>query len=98
MRGGGRKAIHGQHDECRGSVCEARREGTTMSTPLGDILRRLALVMGATVVLLGIMMLFTYDIIKIDWVSFMEIQPSYKQMEDPRPVPERSIPIEGAVS
>jgi mono/diheme cytochrome c family protein len=28
----------------------------------------------------------------------MEIQPSYKQMEDPRPVPERSVPIEGPVS
>ena len=40
-------------------------------------------------------MLFTYDVIKIDWVSFMGIQPSYKQMRDPLPVPAQSIPIEG---
>lgn len=45
---------------------------------------------------LGLVMLFTYDIIKIDWVSFMEIQPSFKPMENPLPVPTNSIPIEGA--
>ena len=54
------------------------------------------LVAGATV--LGVLMLFSYDVIKIDWISFMEIQPSYKPMENPRPVPDRSIPIEGPVS
>jgi mono/diheme cytochrome c family protein len=45
---------------------------------------------------LGLLMLFTYDIIKIDWISMMEIQSSYKPMEDPLPVPADSIPIEGA--
>jgi mono/diheme cytochrome c family protein len=45
---------------------------------------------------LGLVMLFTYDIIKIDWVSFMEIQPSFKPMEHPLPVAVDSIPIEGA--
>ena len=49
-------------------------------------------------ILLGILLLFTYDIIKIEWISFMEIQPSYRQMEDPLPVPERSIPIEGPIA
>ncbi len=49
-------------------------------------------------VLLGIVLIFSYDIIKIDWVSFMEIQPSYRPMEDPLPPPARSIPIEGAIS
>jgi mono/diheme cytochrome c family protein len=49
-------------------------------------------------VLLGILMLFTYDVIKLEWVSFMEIQPSYRPMEDPLPPPERSIPIEGAIA
>jgi len=49
-------------------------------------------------VLFGVLELFLYDIIKIDWVSFMEIQPSYRPMEDPLPPPERSIPIEGAVA
>jgi len=49
-------------------------------------------------VLFGVMMLFTYDVIKIDWPSFMEIQPSFKNMENPLPPPGRSIPIEGAIS
>ena len=44
----------------------------------------------------GILMLFTYDVIKLDWISFMEIQPSYKPMEEPLPVPADSIPVEGA--
>jgi mono/diheme cytochrome c family protein len=48
--------------------------------------------------LLGVMMLFSYDIIKLEWVSFMEIQPSYRPMEHPLPPPEGSIPIEGAIS
>ncbi|MGE5122975.1 MAG: c-type cytochrome [Acidobacteriaceae bacterium] len=47
--------------------------------------------------ILGLISLFTYDLIKIDWVSFMEIQPSYKPMENPLPVPADSIPVEGAV-
>jgi len=47
-------------------------------------------------VLFGVLELFLFDIIKIDWVSFMEIQPSYRPMEYPLPIPERSIPVEGA--
>jgi mono/diheme cytochrome c family protein len=46
----------------------------------------------------AVILIFTYDIIKIEWISFMEIQPSYRPMEDPLPPPERSIPIEGAIS
>jgi mono/diheme cytochrome c family protein len=49
-------------------------------------------------VLLGIILLFTYDIIKIEWVSFMEIQPSYRPMENPLLPPARSVPIEGPVT
>jgi mono/diheme cytochrome c family protein len=45
---------------------------------------------------LGFLMLFSMDVIKIDWVSFMEIQPSFRPMEDPLPLPERSVPVEGA--
>jgi mono/diheme cytochrome c family protein len=48
--------------------------------------------------LLAVTLLFSYDIIKLDWVSFMEIQPSHRQMEDPLPVPARSIPIEGPIA
>jgi mono/diheme cytochrome c family protein len=69
-----------------------------MSTSLSIILKRLGLVTAAAVTILGVLMIFSYDVIKIDWVSFMEIQPVHKQMNDPLPVPERSIPIEGPVS
>jgi hypothetical protein len=47
-------------------------------------------------ILFGIIELFMFDIIKIDWVSFMEIQPSYRAMEDPLPPPSQSVPVEGA--
>ena len=69
-----------------------------MSTSLSVIVRRLAMIFAVVGVLFAIMLLFTYDVIKIDWPSFMEIQPSFKQMDDPLPVPERSIPIEGPIA
>ncbi len=69
-----------------------------MSTSLGVILRRFAVLGAVVLVATGILMLFSYDVIKIDWMSFMELQPSFKPMENPLPVPERSIPIEGPVS
>jgi mono/diheme cytochrome c family protein len=46
----------------------------------------------------AVILLFTYDVIKIDWPSFMEIQPSYRPMENPLPPPERSIPIDGPIA
>jgi mono/diheme cytochrome c family protein len=66
-----------------------------MSTSLNVILKRLGLVFLAAAIVIGVLMLFSYDVIKIDWPSFMEIQPSFKPMEDPLPVPAESIPIEG---
>jgi mono/diheme cytochrome c family protein len=62
------------------------------------LLRQLFWVFTVLGVLLSIVLLFTFDIIKIEWISFMEIQPSYRPMEDPLPVPARSIPIEGPVT
>lgn len=62
------------------------------------LFKQLAGVGAALLLLLGGLMLSTYDVVKINWISMMEIQPSYKQMESPLPVPERSIPIEGPVS
>jgi mono/diheme cytochrome c family protein len=62
------------------------------------LLRQLFWVFTVLGVLLSIILLFTYDIIKIEWISFMEIQPSYRPMEDPLPIPARSIPIEGPVA
>lgn len=46
--------------------------------------------------LLGVLGLFAFDVIKLEWIVFMEIQPSYASQEIPRPVPARSIPVEGA--
>jgi mono/diheme cytochrome c family protein len=62
------------------------------------LLRQLFWVFTALGILLAVILIFSYDIIKIDWISFMEIQPSYRPMENPLPPPERSIPIEGPVA
>ena len=69
-----------------------------MSTSLSVIIRRLAILFATVGFVFAGLLLFTFDIIKIEWPSFMEIQPSYRQMEDPLPVPEHSIPIEGAIA
>jgi mono/diheme cytochrome c family protein len=69
-----------------------------MSTSLGTILKRLGLVFAVGAIVIGALMIFAYDVIKIDWMSFMEVQPSFRQMEDPLPVPVRSIPMEGAAA
>ena len=69
-----------------------------MSTSVSVIIQRMVMIFAVVLVAFAVVLLFTYDVIKIDWPSFMEIQPSYKQMENPLPVPERSIPVEGAIS
>jgi mono/diheme cytochrome c family protein len=69
-----------------------------MSTSLRVILKRFAVLFLALAVVIGILEIFAYDVIKIDWVSFMEISPAQQPMENPLPVPARSIPIEGPVS
>lgn len=60
------------------------------------MIKRVAFLVVVAASLLGLVMLFTYDIIKLRWVSFMAIQPSFQPMELPLPVAEDSIPIEGA--
>lgn len=45
--------------------------------------------------LFGTLALFSMDVIKIEWVTFMEVQPSFDAQEEPLPVPVRSIPIDG---
>jgi mono/diheme cytochrome c family protein len=62
------------------------------------LLRQLFGVFAVLGVLGAAILLFTFDIIKIEWISFMEIQPSYRQMENPLPVPARSIPVEGPIA
>jgi len=66
-----------------------------MSTSWNVILKRFAVIIAVVAVLFGILMLFSYDVIKINWVSFMGIQPSHRQMRDPLPVSAQSIPVEG---
>ena len=66
-----------------------------MSTSWVVIVRRLALVGLAALVLIGILEIFAFDIIKIDWPSFMEISPARKQMKEPLLVPAQSIPVDG---
>jgi mono/diheme cytochrome c family protein len=41
--------------------------------------------------------IFAYDVIKIDWNSFMKIQPAFQPMYDPLVVATDSISTEGAV-
>lgn len=66
-----------------------------MSTSLGVIFKRLGLLFLVALVAVGVLLIFSYDVVKIDWLSFMEIQPSYKPMDKPLPVAAQSIPIEG---
>ena len=66
-----------------------------MSTSWSVILKRFAVLFAVVTVLFGISMLFTYDVIKIRWVSFMGISPAMQPMEHPLPVPSQSIPVEG---
>lgn len=60
------------------------------------MIKRLILLLGILILPLLVGLLFTYDIIKIEWVSMMEIQPSFRAQEDPLPLPPRSIPVDGA--
>lgn len=57
--------------------------------------QRLLVVMAFALLVLGALMVFSFDVVKIDWIGFMEIQPSFGPMEHPLPVAARSIPIEG---
>lgn len=60
------------------------------------VIKRLIIVLALVAAPLGLGLLFTYDIIKIEWISFMEIQNSFKPQEEPLPVPARSVPVQGA--
>ncbi len=59
------------------------------------LFKQLLGVFAVLAVLVGVLMIFAYDVIKIDWIVFMEIQPSYGTQEKPLQVPAQSIPVEG---
>ncbi|HEY5159042.1 MAG TPA: cytochrome c [Anaerolineales bacterium] len=56
------------------------------------------LTIAGLIVLIGLVIieLFAFDVIKISWVSFMEIQPAFQPMYQPLPVSTEAIPVEGA--
>ena len=62
------------------------------------LLKQLLVVFLAVGLLFSVLLMFSMDVIKIEWVTFMEIQPSFDAQEDPLPVPARSIPVDGPVS
>ena len=43
----------------------------------------------------GTLALFSMDVIKLEWVTFMEVQPSFDAQEEPLPIPAQSIPVDG---
>ena len=62
------------------------------------LLKQLLVVFLFVGLLFSVLLMFSMDVIKIEWVTFMEIQPSFDAQEDPLPVPARSIPVDGPVS
>jgi mono/diheme cytochrome c family protein len=55
------------------------------------------LTIAGLLLLIGLVVIevFAYDVIKINWVSFMEIQPAFQPMYHPMPVATEAIPVEG---
>ena len=59
------------------------------------LLKQLVVLFLVAGVIFGTLALFSMDVIKLEWVTFMEIQPSFDAQEDPLPVPARSVPVDG---
>jgi mono/diheme cytochrome c family protein len=60
------------------------------------LFKQLIGVFAAILLVIGGLAIFAFDVVKIDWVVFMEIQDSFANQEKPLVVPDRSIPVEGA--
>lgn len=60
------------------------------------LFKQLLVVFAALAVIAAGLMTFAYDVIKIDWIVFMEIQPSFDDQEKPLAAPAQSIPVDGA--
>jgi mono/diheme cytochrome c family protein len=59
------------------------------------LFKQLIGVFAALLLIIGALAIFAFDVVKIDWIVFMEIQPSFGTQEEPRAVPAQSIPVEG---
>lgn len=60
------------------------------------MIKKLIIVMFILAAPLVLGLLITYQIIGVEWISFMELQPSYRAQEAPLPMPAGSVPIQGA--
>lgn len=60
------------------------------------MIKRAIILFGALAVVGALIGFLAYDVVKFDFISFMEIQPVYSKMENPLDVPADSIPVEGA--
>ncbi len=60
------------------------------------LFKQLIGVFAVILLIIGVLAIFAFDVVKIDWVVFMELQDSYASQEKPLPVPPQSIPVEGA--
>ncbi len=58
--------------------------------------KRILITLAILVIPMVLGLLVTYQVIPIEWVSFMEIQPSFRPMEQPLSIPAQSVPVEGA--
>jgi mono/diheme cytochrome c family protein len=61
------------------------------------MIKRVTLVLLIVLIPMLLGLLFTYDVIKLEWISTMKIQPVAKPQRNPLPMPARSVPVQGAV-
>lgn len=59
------------------------------------LFKQLLAVFAALTVIVAVLMTFSYDVFKVDWVVFMEIQEAFDDQEKPLAVPAQSIPVDG---
>ncbi len=59
------------------------------------MIKRLILLLFILMIPFAVGLLFTYDVIKIQWVNTLQLQNSYQPQEDPLPMPARSVPVQG---
>ena len=59
------------------------------------MIKKISILLLVLIVVSTVLVLFSYDVLKYDFLSFMEVQPSFTYMENPLPIPANSIPVEG---
>ena len=55
------------------------------------------LIIAGLILLIGVVIaeMFAFDVIKFNWITFMQVQPNFQPMENPQSVMTDTIPIEG---